>query len=83
MLVQNSLEKLLKNRTTFVVAHRLSTIAHASRILVIEGGQIVEQGRHDELLRSNGRYREMVELQTSPPAPPQAPKGRPGSPRTE
>ena len=60
----------MAGRTSFVIAHRLSTISHASRILVLEGGRVVEQGRHEELMRSNGRYREMVDLQTSPPPSP-------------
>jgi len=69
-LIQGSLQSLMAGRTSFVIAHRLSTIAHADRILVIEGGRIVEQGRHDELMSASGRYREMVDLQTSPPASP-------------
>ncbi|HEY0007915.1 MAG TPA: ABC transporter ATP-binding protein [Tepidisphaeraceae bacterium] len=67
-LIQHSLQTLMKGRTTFVIAHRLSTIMHASRILVLEGGRIVEQGRHEELMQASGRYRAMVDLQTSPPA---------------
>ncbi|MDB5326585.1 MAG: transporter transrane region, partial [Phycisphaerales bacterium] len=66
-LIQGSIQALMAGRTSFVIAHRLSTIAHASRILVIENGRIVEEGRHAELMISNGRYREMVDLQTSPP----------------
>jgi ATP-binding cassette subfamily B protein len=69
-LIQASLHTLMQGRTSFVIAHRLSTIAHADRILVLEKGRIVEQGRHEELMQSNSRYREMVLLQTSPPAPP-------------
>jgi ATP-binding cassette subfamily B protein/subfamily B ATP-binding cassette protein MsbA len=69
-LIQASLHALMQGRTSFVIAHRLSTIAHADRILVLEKGRIVEQGRHEELMRSNSRYREMVLLQTSPPPPP-------------
>ncbi len=69
-LIQGSLQTLMAGRTSFVIAHRLSTIAHASRILVIDQGRIIEQGRHDELMAASGRYREMVELQTSPPPPP-------------
>jgi ATP-binding cassette, subfamily B, bacterial len=68
-LIQGSLQTLMAGRTSFVIAHRLSTIAHADRIIVMEDGQIVEQGRHDELLAQSGRYREMVELQTRPPTP--------------
>ncbi|MBK8979142.1 MAG: ABC transporter ATP-binding protein [Planctomycetes bacterium] len=62
-LIQDSLARLLRGRTTFVIAHRLSTIAHADVILVVEGGQIVERGTHDELMARAGRYRHMVELQ--------------------
>ncbi len=69
-LIQASLHTLMQGRTSFVIAHRLSTIAHADRILVLEKGRIVEQGRHEELMQTNSRYREMVLLQTSPPAPP-------------
>jgi ABC-type multidrug transport system fused ATPase/permease subunit len=60
----------MNDRTSFVIAHRLSTIAHADRILVLSDGQIIEQGRHEELMQASGRYREMVDLQTSPPASP-------------
>jgi ATP-binding cassette subfamily B protein len=52
-----------------VIAHRLSTIAHANRIVVLENGRIIEQGRHEELMAASGRYRAMVDLQTSAPAP--------------
>jgi len=67
-LIQGSLQTLMAGRTSFVIAHRLSTIASATRILVLENGRIVEQGRHDELMQASGRYRQMVDLQTSPPA---------------
>lgn len=66
-LIQGSLRTLMAGRTSFVIAHRLSTIAHADRIVVLENGRIVEQGRHEELMQASGRYREMVDLQTSPP----------------
>ncbi|MBC8106636.1 MAG: ATP-binding cassette domain-containing protein, partial [Anaerolineae bacterium] len=56
MLVQESLEKLLAGRTTFVVAHRLSTIMKADNILVIDHGRIIEQGTHRQLLDANGKY---------------------------
>ncbi len=78
-LIQNSLHSLMAGRTSFVIAHRLSTIAHADRILVLEKGRIVEQGRHDELMAASGRYREMVDLQTHPPAPPSPTTGGKGT----
>jgi len=56
MLIQESLEKLLEGRTTFIVAHRLSTILRADQILVIDRGRIVERGTHRELLHAGGRY---------------------------
>lgn len=62
-LIQQSLSKLLEGRTSFVIAHRLSTIVHADQIVVLEGGQIVESGTHDELLAASGRYRQMVQAQ--------------------
>ncbi len=62
-LVQEALERLMRNRTTFVIAHRLSTVMHADRILVIDQGCIVEQGRHTELLEQNGLYRRLYEAQ--------------------
>lgn len=64
-LIQASLEELMENRTAFVIAHRLSTISHADLILVIDHGMVVQSGTHEELMESGGRYREMVELQTS------------------
>jgi subfamily B ATP-binding cassette protein MsbA len=61
--IQQSLQELLRGRTTFVIAHRLSTIQRADLILVIEGGEIVERGRHDELLALQGRYWKLHSLQ--------------------
>jgi subfamily B ATP-binding cassette protein MsbA len=62
-LIQDGLRSLLRGRTTFVIAHRLSTIQSADQILVIEDGQVVERGTHDELLAAEGRYRELYEKQ--------------------
>ncbi len=56
VLVQRSLEKLLAGRTTFVVAHRLSTIMAADVILVIDAGKIIERGTHRELVAAGGKY---------------------------
>lgn len=64
-LIQTGLTELMKNRTSFVIAHRLSTITHANRIAVIEEGRITEIGTHTELMNKNGRYREMVTVQTA------------------
>ncbi len=68
-LIQASLAELMSGRTSFVIAHRLSTIQGADLIAVVDHGQIIETGSHDELIASSGRYRTMVELQTAPPAP--------------
>jgi ATP-binding cassette subfamily B protein/subfamily B ATP-binding cassette protein MsbA len=68
-LIQSSLQNLMHGRTSFVIAHRLSTVRHADRILVIEQGQVVEEGTHDELMAGSGRYQQMVDLQTRPPEP--------------
>src|SRR5713226_2015766 len=61
--VQEAIEHLCQNRTTIVIAHRLHTIMHADTILVVEGGEIVERGRHDDLLRRGGRYSSFFRLQ--------------------
>lgn len=61
--VQQAIEHLMENRTTIVIAHRLSTIRNTDRICVMEKGQIVEQGNHEELLLREGRYQQLYEMQ--------------------
>ncbi|MBB6325329.1 subfamily B ATP-binding cassette protein MsbA [Algoriphagus iocasae] len=63
-LIQASLKELMKGRTTFVIAHRLSTIRQADQILVIEQGNIVERGKHDELIALEGRYYQLYTYQS-------------------
>ena len=53
------MDRLMKNRTTFVIAHRLSTVRNADAIMVLEDGKIIERGNHDELLAQKGRYYEL------------------------
>jgi len=62
-MVQQALENLMKDRTTFVIAHRLSTVLNAGRIVVIDDGRIVETGRHNELLAHGGIYKKLYEMQ--------------------
>ncbi len=63
LYIQESLGRLMKGRTTFVIAHRLSTIRKADQILVIENGEIVERGTHDELIKTEGRYYQLYTYQ--------------------
>jgi subfamily B ATP-binding cassette protein MsbA len=63
-LVQVALENMMKNRTSIVIAHRLSTIQNADQIIVMQKGEIVEQGTHTELLEKNGMYKKLVEMQS-------------------
>ena len=63
-LVQDALTQLMKNRTTLVIAHRLSTIQHADEIIVMQKGEILERGKHAELLQSGGVYKKLYDLQT-------------------
>jgi ABC-type transport system involved in cytochrome bd biosynthesis fused ATPase/permease subunit len=62
-MIQEGLAWLMRGRTTFVIAHRLSTIRRADQILVVEGGRIIERGRHEELLAARGRYFELYTRQ--------------------
>jgi subfamily B ATP-binding cassette protein MsbA len=62
-LVQKALENLMKGRTTFVIAHRLSTVGYANRIIVLVGGEIVEQGTHDALLQQKGAFYKLYQMQ--------------------
>ena len=62
-IIQNAINVVKEGRTTFMIAHRLSTIAHADQIFVLDKGEIVERGTHDELLQLQGQYAEMVALQ--------------------
>jgi len=65
LLVQAALENLMRDRTTLVVAHRLSTIRHADLICVLHEGRIVEQGTHDELYALGGYYTKLVDMQNN------------------
>ena len=62
-LVQEALDKLMRNRTTISIAHRLSTVRNADEIIVMDGGRIVERGRHEELIALNGYYKRLYEMQ--------------------
>ena len=63
-LVQQALENMMRNRTSIVIAHRLSTIQNADNIIVMQHGEIVEQGKHEELLAKNGTYQKLVAMQS-------------------
>ena len=62
-LVQEALTNLMKNRTSIVIAHRLSTIQHADEIIVVQGGHIIERGNHEELIKQDGLYKKLSEIQ--------------------
>jgi len=61
--IQQALKNLVKGRTTFAIAHRLSTLRNADRLLVLEGGRIVEQGTHDELMEKHGVFYKLINAQ--------------------
>ena len=63
-LVQDALNKMMENRTSLIIAHRLSTIMNADRIIVLEDGQIIESGNHEQLLNKNGMYAKLIQLQS-------------------
>ena len=66
-LVQDALETLMQGRTTFVIAHRLSTVRRADRIIVLESGQLIEEGTHEELMTGGGLYKRLYEIQFREP----------------
>jgi ATP-binding cassette subfamily B protein len=63
VLIQNAMEELMKDRTSFIIAHRLSTIRNADLILVMKDGDIIEQGKHNDLLNKNGFYASLYNSQ--------------------
>ena len=66
-LIQDAIEKLMKNRTTFIVAHRLSTIHKADQIIVLDKGRIVETGQHEELMNNKNLYYNLYKLKMQDP----------------
>jgi subfamily B ATP-binding cassette protein MsbA len=62
-LVQEAINHLMSNRTTLVIAHRLSTVRHADEIIVLQKGEITERGTHDQLLARGGLYKRLIDMQ--------------------
>jgi len=63
LLIQKAMDKILQGRTAIVIAHRLSTVRNADKIIVIENGRIAETGKHNELLKKGGLYKKLYEMQ--------------------
>jgi len=63
MLIQHAIDTLIKGRTSIVIAHRLSTIRKAHKIIVLDKGEIIEMGTHEELLKNKGFYAQLYEMQ--------------------
>ena len=66
--IQKAMDSVMRGRTSIIIAHRLSTIRHVDQILVLRRGEIIERGRHDELIRQGGYYRTLYELLQHSPA---------------
>ena len=63
-LIQEAIERLISGRTTIMIAHRLSTLSKANKIIVVDGGEIIEFGSHDELMAKKGKYYRLIEMQS-------------------
>lgn len=63
-VIQQSIDKLIKDKTVIMVAHRLSTIVNANKIIVVDNGEVIEEGTHKQLLELNGRYKKMWDVYT-------------------
>jgi subfamily B ATP-binding cassette protein MsbA len=82
ILIQEAIERITRGRTTFIIAHRLSTIRGADRIVVLDQGQIVEDGRHEDLVARDGAYARLLRLQVLDAGPAETPITGPAVPRT-